>query len=726
MSYGWPLPGQARLWGSYCDDLALVSLIHARLSGPLSPSSVLAEGRASLSAVKGRYGQVGLTLKQEKEKVEQSEATVWGANVSSARREVRGDLTKMKALVFLTVRLVRARHVSTHMMQRVVGYWVHNCLYQRSALCIFQECYRWMELGAQQPHQLRVLPAHVRQELQGFVCLFPLLRSDLSSCLCPTLYATDATEEIGAVVSADLSLADAVLAWTRRTQHLSPIISVMEAHDLYRLQREERRDGVWEQLIAKQRFRLITKYRFRSSAHINVKELLAARTALRHLVSSPSLWHTRAMIAIDSQVVVHCLKKGRSSSRAINQILQTMLGDSLSTGARLVPVWVATECNPADAPTRRRRIPAPVSPEEAYFARRARALESEPWTLALNQHEWGERFDQTLGFPGEGPRSPAQKLILGPVREKETLKDLRVMVQPATIKRYRAKYDLWKAWLLQEHLGSVEGILQSHAIDSVMAAFVQHLYIKDYPLSYGLESLAALQMFHPQVVGKLPRSWRMMREWKRCQPLSIRAPMPLSVLLAMATAAWVSGWQRTACLLLLSFDALLRPGEAASGLRSHLVLPGDLAGQPDSALFTIPDSKTASRTVQIQSVIIFDRLLIALLQLVFGSDKERTPLMPGGLPQFTRRFYQLKHMLNINDAPWGPSSLRGGGAVEYARSTLNIPYLQWKGRWSNPRTMVHYLQTSLGAQSYAKVGKYEQERIMALARLAPTILSPPL
>eukprot|EP00971_Amphidinium_carterae_P174057 3450122-Amphidinium_carterae.1 len=61
--------------------------------------------------------------------------------------------------------------------------------------------------------------------------------------------------------------------------------------------------------------------------------------------------------------------------------------------------------------------------------------------------------------------------------------------------------------------------------------------------------------------------------------------------------------------------------------------------------------------------------------------------MPGGLPQFTKRFYELKAMLGITGSPWSPASLRGGGAVEYARSSLNIQYLQWKGRWSNPRTM---------------------------------------
>eukprot|EP00971_Amphidinium_carterae_P070004 1385243-Amphidinium_carterae.1 len=248
-----------------------------------------------------------------------------------------------------------------------------------------------------------------------------------------------------------------------------------------------------------------------------------------------------------------------------------------------------------------------------------------------------------------------------------------------------------------------------------MTSYMQRLYNLDKPLTHGLETLASLQLHHPQTIGRLHRAWKSVKQWKRTQPLSVRAPLPLSVVLAMATAAWAQGWQRTACLL---------PGEAAAGLRSHLILPCDLAGTRDNALFVIPDSKTAARTVQVQSVIVFDTPLVDLLMHVFHADSDRTPLMPGGLTQFTKRFYQLKDMLGISASPWSPASLRGGGAVEFARSSYNIPYLQWKGRWSNPRTMVHYLQTSLGAQSYAKVDPRAQDRIVALARLAPEILSP--
>eukprot|EP00971_Amphidinium_carterae_P104359 2066608-Amphidinium_carterae.3 len=115
--------------------------------------------------------------------------------------------------------------------------------------------------------------------------------------------------------------------------------------------------------------------------------------------------------------------------------------------------------------------------------------------------------------------------------------------------------------------------------------------------------------------------------------------------------------------------------------------------------------------------------IIRVLTQAFGPDHERIPLMPGSpslrgvLPTQSTVGYQLKSMDTF--------LLVWGGAVEYAHTSLNIPYLQWKGRWANPKTMVHDLQMSVGVHSYAQVGQVEKPRILALARLAPRFISEP-
>eukprot|EP00971_Amphidinium_carterae_P174019 3449251-Amphidinium_carterae.1 len=278
LTHGWLLPGRCSIWGSYCDDLALVDLLHRHLRGEHCKKLVKQASADRLVRVKERYGQVGLELKEQKEQLRAQEATVWGASLSSSRREVRGDLKKTQALVMLT-RVVQSPRITTHALQKTIGFWIHHCMYQRASLCLFQESYRWIEEGKRQPHVPRVLPALVRQEFQGAILLYPLIRSDLASCLNSDLYASDATQEVGAVIKARVSLSDMVLAWSRRTHHLSPGHAVLEESQLYKLDREERKDRLWEQLVARQCFSLVAKYHFASSAHINVKELMAAMAA---------------------------------------------------------------------------------------------------------------------------------------------------------------------------------------------------------------------------------------------------------------------------------------------------------------------------------------------------------------------------------------------------------------------------------------------------------------
>eukprot|EP00971_Amphidinium_carterae_P023814 469317-Amphidinium_carterae.2 len=184
------------------------------LHGPSAADQVKAESEQRLVLVKERYPAVSLKLKAEKERLCETEATIWGAELSSKRKEVRCNLKKLRTLVFLTKRLLSTRRVSTRYVQKFVGCWVHFCMFQRVALSILQETYRWIEQGVSSPHVLRTWSYQVWQELQGFVLLFPMIRSDISSFLCPELFATDATQDVGAVIKADASLDDVLFAWT--------------------------------------------------------------------------------------------------------------------------------------------------------------------------------------------------------------------------------------------------------------------------------------------------------------------------------------------------------------------------------------------------------------------------------------------------------------------------------------------------------------------------------
>ena len=69
---------------------------------------------------------------------------------------------------------------------------------------------------------------------------------------------------------------------------------------------------------------------------------------------------TRRVCGVDSRVAVGAWAKGRSSSRQINRVFRSSLGWSVLGRIRLCPIWIGTESNPSDDPSRDVRLPKPA------------------------------------------------------------------------------------------------------------------------------------------------------------------------------------------------------------------------------------------------------------------------------------------------------------------------------------------------------------------------------
>eukprot|EP00971_Amphidinium_carterae_P326051 6456667-Amphidinium_carterae.2 len=238
-------------------------------------------------------------------------------------------------------------------------------------------------------------------------------------------------------------------------------------------------------------------------------------------------------------------------------------------------------------------------------------------------------------------------------------------------------------------------------LNGILETYIQKLHNDKAPQSNAIECLAALQMARPALQGRLHPAWKAAREWGKSLPVSVRCPMPLAVALALAVTAWTLEWRRSALCLLLGFEGLLRPMEMRGALRCHLALPSDLTGDPTSVVMAIPESKTSTRTVKMQFILVTDYKLVALLDYIFARDAPRTPLCPGGLRGLQRQYLYLKVGLGIESSPWTLGSIRGGGAVEFmaisceehktcstyngrvAGATLAIWRITYKHRWAS-------------------------------------------
>ena len=103
-------------------------------------------------------------------------------------------------------------------------------------------------------------------------------------------------------------------------------------------------------------WRIVTGWGWRhSNAHINELELRAVLTTLSWRLQRKRHLECRFIHLVDSLVVLHCLSRGRSSSRKLRRVLSQI--NALLLCADVHPVWayVSTKQNPADRPSRQVR-----------------------------------------------------------------------------------------------------------------------------------------------------------------------------------------------------------------------------------------------------------------------------------------------------------------------------------------------------------------------------------
>eukprot|EP00971_Amphidinium_carterae_P263899 5235579-Amphidinium_carterae.1 len=552
--------------------------------------------------------------------------------------------------------------------------------------------------------------------------------ASLAYALSRYCYLSDATLVRGAVVRSRLSLAASIALW-RTLPRQSGAIRWARLHSdgVLEDEVEEIRNPLLASLVACMDCELVTAFRFSHQAHVNVQEAVALRTAVKSACRDSSLCGTRVSFLVDSLVVQSTWCWGRSSSHQLNRIQQMTLPYIL--GAGIVPMigWIPSACNPADDPTRgvELRSARPVGDDLAAHLEAIPWSEPRPWNstkVNWQRRDWatGEAegtpavsipdtefvdscFDDTRGYPGEGP-----KISVGQIKHDN---DLTVTVQPGTLRRYDACLVRLRTWMATERLGSLESFLADPtALNGVLRAYVQHLYNQSSPVSWSAETLAAIQCLKPGTRGHLGPSWLMQRQFARTRPLSMRPPMPLELLLAVAMTLWLHGQFRSAVGIMIGYHCLLRPSELCHLRRSDLLLSCDTSGAEWSGVLAIGQSKTMGRSARLQSVLV-------------GDDAPSRLLVPGGLLRLNHLFDGARQLLGVPQGMFTLGGLRAGGAVDFLRATNDPHSLQYRGRWESSRSMYHYMQIGAGMSTYARLPEPVQLRLRALAHLAPTIFN---
>ena len=400
-------------------------------------------------------------------------------------------------------------------------------------------------------------------------------------------------------------------------------------------------------------------WRWKGQSHINLLEVASGLRVYEEEAKRGG--DVRFVNLYDSQVALCALGKGRSSSLALRPLLKKSSTLSIAYGLYAAGRFTPTRMNPADHPTRDTEIPSPLSsllpstsaeimwlcklkglrrwtsnwirlsillvPSWISFFADPSAIRRYPMTIGLRSSPTLMDFDQTLGFPGEGPSWCKVILVLFGVGAPGY--DFHVSAAPshgdAGRQRMRAGIELPEGRRVTEQTSSMRAQLIANLarwlfdtgtsfeeliwesppnldrINQRLSDFGRYLFHQGKPYFHFSETLNAVSAKRPILRRSLQQSWDLAFMWCSFEPVEHHQAMPFQVLLALLVTCMTWGWRREAAIFALAWGGLFRVGEIIAATRADLIFPQDVMHSIDHVLLKIKEPKTRFRAARHQS-----------------------------------------------------------------------------------------------------------------------------
>ena len=294
----------------------------------------------------------GMPKNEAKDVTLQASMNALGCVIDAAKGSAEPAPLKLCNLFLAWIELLQKGHVSPVAFNRALGLHQWFCLLQRPQFSIFDACYKFARQAAEDK-QLP-LPANVRIEIFVATFLMPLLGADLQRKFLPRITACDAAPEYGFGVSyldCPVSVAEEVGFLAERRGDF-----VRFYPDPNEPPARERLGRPHELPYSKRCFTTAISAKARFKAHSGALEAHGLLLAIKWLLRSPARFHRRLVILVDAKAVLGAATKGRTSAPGIRGVMRHIGALLMASNCLLKLVYVPTEHNPADAPSRGKRV----------------------------------------------------------------------------------------------------------------------------------------------------------------------------------------------------------------------------------------------------------------------------------------------------------------------------------------------------------------------------------
>ena len=238
--------------------------------------------------------------------------------------------------------------------------------------------------------------------------------------------------------------------------------------------------------------------------------------------------------------------------------------------------------------------------------------------------------------------------------------------------------------------GSLTASSPPRKVDRWLEQAIDYAYREGAKLYWVRLGLLGIQRAFDLSGPLLRGSWSAVRAWVQLQPSKPRTPMTLFVLECVLLALLGRGnslkgkdrleWWSAMLATWISFEGLLRPGEADFLVAGDLLFPEDTEmAQGVSLIVGIRRAKTR-RTWALQHALINNAQLVRWLRWWAADFPRKRKLFPVARRKWANYFREVVLQLGLQSCEFTLGSLRAGGATHQFRVHRNLGALQYAGR----------------------------------------------
>ena len=351
--YGRTFPAASTFEGLYIDDHLVFQILPNKPSRNRGPH----HDEKLLKASRDKYSSLNLPRSEKKAFEKQYDFKAWGTQVCSETGRVGVPLEKLRQIECLIRAIILEGWASRKAMQKLMGLCIHPFMHRRELMSLFHHAYIFIEKLPDTG--VRKLPAYVKDELLCALLVLPLAEANVRSPVSTQISATDASSKMGGRASTltSKSLAKTLYRFSEKKGEHTRLD--WQLHAIDPPSRMEEAPLPLVEAMQKHCWTSTHSMRFSKKHHINLLELEMVKQEIKDRANGMRGF-CRVVNLCDSRVVVGAFGKGRSSSRNMNHKLRSCLPWLLVADIHLVNLWVPTDKNPADFPSRGRKIPWPT------------------------------------------------------------------------------------------------------------------------------------------------------------------------------------------------------------------------------------------------------------------------------------------------------------------------------------------------------------------------------